>query len=183
MRAVQINFAEEGITGQNRTNDFSQRYLLESSLDGMSWTVLADKRQNTNDTPHDYLELKNPLSARFVRITDAGTPGGGNFSLRGLRLFGNGQGKAPVAVDHLTVERKAESRREALLSWSAVQEAEGYIIRYGVATDALWNQFEVRGTNSLHVTSLNSTPGYWFTVDSFNENGETPFAGKPISTP
>lgn len=183
LKAVQVNFAEEGVTGQNRTNDFAQRYLLETSLDGKSWSILADKRGNTKDIPHDYLELKNPLSARFVRITDAGTPGEGNFSLRGLRLFGNGDGKAPVAVDHLTVERKAESRREALLSWAAIPEAEGYIIRYGVAQDALWNQFEVRGTNSLHATSLNATPGYWFTIDSFNENGVTPFAGKPISTP
>ena len=183
LQAVQINFAEEGITGQNRTNDFAQRYLLDSSLDRKSWSILVDKRGNTNDIPHDYLELKNSLSARFVRITDAGTPSGGNFSLRGLRLFGNGDGKAPVAVDHLTIERKAESRREALLSWSAVPEAEGYIIRYGVAPDALWNQFQMRGTNSLRITSLNATPGYWFTVDSFNENGVTPMAGNAIPAP
>lgn len=181
--AVQINFAEEGITGENRTEGYAQHYLLETSIDGKSWSTLADKRQNPNDVPHDYLELLKPLTVRFVKITDFGTPGGGKFSVRGLRLFGNGDGKAPLSVDQLSVERKQASRREATLIWAPVTQAEGYVVHYGVAPDALWNQFEVRGTNSFAITSLNATPGYWFAVDSFNENGVTPFSGKPLGSP
>lgn len=181
--AVQINFAEEGITGENRTEGYAQRYLLETSIDGKSWSTLVDKRENTKDIPHDYLELTHPLEARYVKITDNGTPGRGKFSLRGLRLFGKGDGKAPAAAQNLNAERKLDSRREVSLSWSPAPNAEGYIIRFGVAPNALWNQFAVRGTNSLHMSSLNATPSYWFSVDSFNENGVTQSKGKPLDLP
>ena len=183
LRAVQVNFAEEGIKGTNRTPGFAQRYLLESSTDARHWTILADKRQNSLDVPHDYLELSRPIEARYVRITDFGTPGEGNFSLRGLRLFGKGHQPPPAGVDRFTVERKPESRRTAVVNWPPVPEAEGYVVRYGIAPDALRNQFEVRGTNSLEITCLNTAPGYWFAVDSFNPGGVTPCAGKPVAAP
>ena len=183
LRAIQVNFAEEGITGQNRTPDFAQRYLLESSLDGKSWTILADKRENKADVPHDYLELIRPVEARYVRITDFGTPGDGNFSLRGLRLFGKGHEAPPTGVSSVSVERMGESRRTALVNWPSVSGAEGYVVRYGITPETLHNQFEVRGTNSLEITSLNSDPGYWFAVDTFNSSGVTPFTGKPVNAP
>ena len=173
LRAIQVNFAEEGVSGQNRTPGYAQRYQLESSLDGKAWSVLADRRENTADVPHDYLELIHPVEAQYVRITDFGTPDGGNFSLRGLRLFGKGQESAPAAVESITIERKPESRRTALVTWPSVPGAEGYIVRYGTAPDALRNQFEVRGTNALEITCLNTEPGYWFSVDSFNPGGIT----------
>ena len=180
LHSIQVNFAEEGITGQNRTPDFAQRYLLECSTDGKKWMTLADKRSNAKDVPHDYLELIRPIEARYVRITDFGTPGNGNFSLRGLRLFGKGHEPVPAAVGSVTVERKPESRRTALVNWPSVLGAEGYIVRYGIAPEALHNQFEVRGTNSLEITCLNSDPGYWFAVESFNPGGVTPFKGTPV---
>lgn len=183
LRAIQVNFAEEGITGPNRIPEFAQRYLLESSTDGKSWTTLADKRESKADVPHDYLELIRPVEARYVRITDFGTPGEGNFSLRGLRLFGKGHENPPSSVSSVSVERKAVSRRTALVNWPSVPGAEGYIVRYGIAPEALHNQFEVRGTNSLEITCLNSNPGYWFAVDSFNPGGVTPFNGKPVNAP
>ena len=144
--------------------------------------TLADKRSNAKDVPHDYLELIRPVEARYVRITDFGTPRDGNFSLRGLRLFGKGHEPAPGAVGSITIERKAESRRTALVNWSFVPGAEGYIVRYGIAPDSLRNQFEVRGTNSLEITCLNSDPAYWFAVDSFNPGGVTPFKGSPVES-
>lgn len=183
LRAVQVNFAEEGITGQNRTPGFSQRYQLESSLDGKKWTLLADKKTNAEDLPHDYLELTHPVEARYVKITDFGTPSRGNFSLRGLRLFGTGHEKTPAKVESVSVERKPESRRTAIVNWHAVPRAEGYIVRYGTTPDSLHNQFEIRNTNSVEITCLNAEPGYWFAVDSFNPSGVTSFTGKPISAP
>ena len=180
LRSIQVNFAEEGITGQNHAPGFAQRYLLECSTDRKKWMTLADKRSNTKDVPHDYLELIRPIEARYVSITDFGTPGDGNFSLRGLRIFGKGHEPAPAAVGSVTVERKPESRRTALVNWPSVLGAEGYIVRYGIAPEALHNQFEVRGTNSLEITCLNSDPGYWFAVESFNPGGVTPFEGTPV---
>lgn len=183
LRAVQINFAEEGIIGPNRIPKFAQKYLVESSLDGKAWTLLGDKKTSSSDTPHDYLELIRPVEARYVRITDFGTPGDGNFSLRGLRLFGRGHETPSTSISSVSVERKPESRRTALVNWPSVPGADGYIVRYGIAPDALRNQFEVRGTNTLEMNCLNSDPGYWFAVDSFNPGGVTPFTGKPVAAP
>ena len=76
--------------------------------------------------------------------------------------------------------RDQANRREATLSWTTLPDVEGTIIRYGVAPDALWNQYEVRGTNALTIKSLNATPSYWFAADSFNGNGVAPFSGKPV---
>ena len=178
IRAVQLNFAEQDINMKGREPGCAQHYLLEYSSDGTSWNILADKRNNTHDFPHEYLELAKPLTARYLRLTDAGTPYGAKFSVRGLRVFGNGNGSIPKPVENLTVHRNADNRTEVTLSWPAVPGAEGTIIRYGVAPDALWNQYEVRGVNTLTIKSLNATPGYWFAADSFNENGVTPFQGQ-----
>jgi hypothetical protein len=124
-----VNFAEEGVSGQNLTPGYAQRYQLESSLDGKAWSVLADRRENSADVPHDYLELIHPVEARYVRITDFGTPGAGNFSLRGLRLIGKGHESVPAAVESFSIERKPKSRRTAMVTWPSVPGAEGYIVR------------------------------------------------------
>ena len=181
--AVQINFAEQDVATRGRESGFAQRYLLEYSEDGKSWKTLADKRDNKRDVPHDYLELLKPLTARYLKLTDAGRPGGGKFSVRDLRVFGAGKGAAPQPIEKLSVQRNVTNRNEVTLSWSAALGAEGTIIRYGVAPDALWNQYEVRGANSLTIQSLNATPGYWFAADSFNEAGVTTFQGKPVAAP
>ena len=111
IRAIQVNFAEQNISALNRIPGFAQHYLLEYSNDGKSWHTLADKRDNTSDRPHDYLELLKPLTARYLRLTDAGTPGGGKFSVRGLRVFGNGDGQPPQSINQLRVQRNQPELR------------------------------------------------------------------------
>ncbi len=183
IRAVQINFAEQDVVTRSRESGFAQRYLLEYSDDGNAWKILADKRANQRDVPHDYIELLKPLTARYLKVTDAGTPGGGKFSVRDLRVFGTDGGVAPNSIENLSALRNPASRNEVTLSWSPAPGTDGTIIRYGVAPNALWNQYEVRGVHSLTIQSLNATPGYWFAADSFNENGVTTFQGKPIVAP
>ena len=133
LRALQINFAEQNVIADGRTPGFGQRYLLQYSANGKSWSTLADKQTNTQDVPHDYLELIRPVTARYLKLTDAGTPGGGKFSVRGLRIFGHGAGAPPAAISRLAVQRDASSRRVATLTWPAVPGSDGAIIRYGVA--------------------------------------------------
>ena len=183
IRAIQINFAEQDVVSRTREPNFSQRYLLEYSDDGTSWKTLADQRVNTRDVPHDYLELLTPLNARYLRLTDAGTPGGGKFSVRDLRVFGSGNGVVPNSIENLSAVRNPASRNEVTLSWTTAPGTDGTIIRYGVAPDALWNQYELRGVNSFTIQSLNLTPGYWFAADSFNETGVTTYQGKPVAAP
>ena len=50
---------------------------------------------------------------------------------------------------------------------------QGYIVRYGIAGDKLYNNFQVMGENTLEIGSLNKGVAYYFTIDAYNENGIT----------
>ena len=49
----------------------------------------------------------------------------------------------------------------------------GYIVRYGIAEDKLYSNFQVMGETSLEIGSLNKGVTYYFTIDTYNENGIT----------
>jgi hypothetical protein len=51
---------------------------------------LVDKSKNKTDVPHDYVELKTPAKARYLKITNLHMPTG-KFALSGFRVFGKGQ--------------------------------------------------------------------------------------------
>lgn len=83
-------------------------------------------------------------------------------------------GRRPQAADGLTVQRDAADGCRVRLWWDAAKGAQGYIVRYGIAPDKLYNNFQVAGGDtSLEIGSLNSGVEYYFTVDSYNECGIT----------
>jgi hypothetical protein len=170
VNAVQVNYAENQTTLHGRDPKIVHQYLLEFSNDKKTWNVLADKTKNKSDVPHDYVQLAVPVKARYVRLTNYSIPDG-TFSIAGLRVFGNGQGKAPGDVQNLTVLRTQTDRREVKLNWNQVKDAIGYNIRYGTHPDKLYHTYQVLGENTLTIRSLNSTQKYWFTIDAFNETG------------
>jgi hypothetical protein len=131
---------------------------------------LADKTKNKSDVPHDYVQLAVPVKARYVRLTNYSIPDG-TFSIAGLRVFGNGQGKAPGDVQNLTVLRTQTDRREVKLNWNHVKDATGYNIRYGTHPEKLYHIYQVLGENTLTIRSLNRDQKYLFTIDAFSENG------------
>ena len=157
--------------------DIYYQYLLEYSTDNKTWKTLADKTQNKIDAPHDYIELKTPVKARYIRLTNYRMPDG-TFALAGLRVFGNGGGKAPAAVENLNMVRSENDRAVVKLNWTKAPGAIGYNIRYGTAKDKLYHTYQVLGTESVTIGSLNSLQKYYFTIDAFNENGVT--KGKKI---
>ena len=59
------------------------------------------------------------------------------------------------------------------MNWSQSSGAFGYIIRYGIAPDKLYNEYQVMGAAELDINSLNRDVGYYFAADAFNENGYT----------
>ena len=173
VRALQVNFAEDNMAVRGRAVPFAQQYTVECSTDGNSWVTLVDKSANRRDVPHDYLELNKPFQTRFLRLVnraqaDAGL---GRFAIRDFRVFGTGQGKAPGQPEAPEVSRDAADLRHAVIRWKPVQGAEGYLVSYGVAPDALNTHFEVRGRTELDLRSLNTTAYPVFVVQSFNENG------------
>ena len=97
----------------------------------------------------------------------------GTFAIAGLRVFGNGGGKAPAEAKELKLARQENDRCIVNLNWTKVPEAVGYNIRYGTQKDKLYQNYQVIGIDKLTIRSLNSNQKYYFTIDTFNENGIT----------
>jgi xylan 1,4-beta-xylosidase len=178
VNAIQINFAENQTKTLGRNPDIYYQYLLEYSTDNKSWKVLADKTQAKADVPHDYIELKTPVMARYIKLTNYRVPDG-TFALAGLRIFGNGGGKAPSGVESLQVTRSETDRCVVSIKWNRVPDAVGYNIRYGTRKDKLYQNYQVFGADSLTIRNLNSLQKYYFTIDAFNGNGIT--RGKQVT--
>jgi len=170
--AVQINFAEEGTTILGRSGSIYYQYLLEYSTDKKNWKTLTDKTANKTDVPHDYVELSKPVSARYIRLTNYHVPDG-NFAISGLRIFGKGDGKLSQSVSSFTATRDTADARNVTLMWKKNADAFGYNIRYGIAPDKLYENYQVFDTDSLTIHSLSKLQKYYFTIDAFNENGIT----------
>lgn len=171
--AVQVNFADDNSKLHDRQTDV-YKYKVEVSDDGETWTTVADKSDNTADTPHDYITFAEVVKSRYVRIYNVHTPDG-RFSISGLRVFGiNPDVAKPAQASMAKVERNAADRRSVTLSWNAVEGATGYNIRYGISPDKLYLNHTIHGDKtSLTINSLNTEEEYFFTVDAFNEAGVT----------
>lgn len=174
INAVQINFAEEGTTilgnTTGRADSIYYQYLLEYSTDKKSWKKLADKTANKTDVPHDYIELQVPVSARYIRLTNYHVPDG-KFAISGLRIFGKGSGNAPQPVSDFAVTRDTADKRNVIIKWIKQANAVGYNIRYGIAPNKLYENYQVLNADSLTIHSLDKIQQYYFTIDAFNENG------------
>ncbi|BDI29329.1 endo-1,4-beta-xylanase [Capsulimonas corticalis] len=170
--AAQINFADEGATQLGRLQD-GYGYKLDVSTNGKSWTTIVERSTDKRDAPHDYAQLDKPVKARYARITNTHMPAGAKFSISGLRLFGSGLSRAPQEASGAQVTRDATDNRQATISWNAVNEADGYIVRYGVAKDKLFSNYQVYDANMLRIHTLNIGVSYYFTVDTINDSGVT----------
>jgi hypothetical protein len=169
--AMQINFADQDAELLGRNDSIYYQYIIEHSVDGKKWKTLVDKSAGKEDVPHDYIQLKQPVKSRYIRINNVKVPSG-KFSLYGLRVFGKGNKKAPEAVSSITVERMSD-RRTVKLNWKEIPKATGYNVRFGIQKDKLYQNYIVYGKNSLTINALNTEKTYFYTIDSFNENGVT----------
>jgi xylan 1,4-beta-xylosidase len=173
IEAIQVNFAEHNtnpdiVRGRDNDDILFERYTVQTSTDGMTWDLLIDKSQNTTDIPHDYIELVQPEIARYVKLSNVFTPGEGNFAIRDLRIFGNSDAAVFTTVDAFTVQRDPADGRDAIIRWSPIENADGYVIRYGIAADKLYNNYMVYGTDSVAIHSLNHGVDYFFEVEAFD---------------
>jgi hypothetical protein len=82
VNAIQINYSENDTKLFGRNPDIYYQYLLEYSTDNKTWKTLADKTQSKTDVPHDYLELKTAVKARYIKLTNFKVPSG-TFALAG----------------------------------------------------------------------------------------------------
>ena len=176
VRSVQVNFTSIDATAGGRGEGWAYRYLVEFSQNGKDWFKGVDRTGASVLRQHEYVEFAKRVGARFVRVTNKGdSPAGSRFAINGLRVFGEGGGSAPDAVDMSRVfaDRRADNNRAAGLAWPKAKGAQGYIVRYGIAPDKLYTHYQVIGSESVVVNTLIRGVDYYATVDSYNESGVT----------
>jgi hypothetical protein len=170
INAVQINYAENETQIFGRNPEIYYQYLLKYSSDHKTWHTLSDKTENKLDVPHEYIELQVPIKTRFIRLTNYRVPSG-TFAIADLRVFGNGKGTIPSKIKKLNIVRSATDRCMVNLKWDKSPDAVGFNIRYGTQKEKLYHNYQVLGTDTITIRSLNSLSKYYFTIDTFNENG------------
>ncbi|MCL2708448.1 MAG: family 43 glycosylhydrolase [Defluviitaleaceae bacterium] len=182
INAIQINFADQdvGVTKFPRSANYIYRYLVEYSSNGRNWNTLVDKRSingltELDFTSHDYFEFETPVSAQYIRITNASNyTTGGKFAISGLRLFGQGHNKAPGKVTGVKAVRNDRDARRMEVTWNPVKGAEGYMVRLGTKPDALYIPYQINdGGTTADIRCLVTYVGYYLTVDAYNNGGVT----------
>jgi hypothetical protein len=169
VHAIQVNYHDYKSNMYGRIPGLRHRYVIEGSMDRNTWTRLVDRENSYKDTPNDYVELGTPQTVRYIRYRNIQVPTP-HLSISGLRVFGVGQGKAPATVKNFSVQRKTD-RRDAMITWNKVADAQGYNILWGIAPDKLYSSWMVYGNNSLDMKSLTVDQSYYFAIEAFNENG------------
>lgn len=172
VEAVQVNFADHGFNLTDKNSFVNYQYYVESSDNGTDWKRIISRTNNQKDMPHELIVLDKPVKTRYLRITNAKDIVEGKFSMFDFRVFGNGKGKAPQKVSNFKAQRK-DDRRRFQFTWDKVEGATGYIINWGVNKDYLKNSTMVVGDNQVEAGYFNRDSEYFFSIDSFNENGIT----------
>ncbi len=143
-------------------------YIVEVSNDNQNWTTIIDKSNNPQDLPSDYIELPTAVNGRYVKLTNVYMPGTGRFAVKALRAFGNPETSTFTKVDNVMAVRSKLDRRYAHLLWEPVDGAEGYVVRYGIEPNKLYNSYMVYWDSFLNIPSLNMNPEYYFEVEAFS---------------
>ena len=169
VNAIQINYFDHESDLYGRISGLRHRYVIEESLNGNDWKMLIDKSNSFKDSPNDYVELETPVRTRYLRYrnVDVPTP---HLAISDIRIFGVGEGEKPGLVTGFSVMRESD-RRDALITWNAIDNAQGYNIRWGIKPDKLYSSWLVYGDTQLLLKALTTNQEYYFTIEAFNENG------------
>lgn len=172
VNAIQVNYADQDVDSSflGKSLGVYHQYKMYYSEDGRKWKMLIDKSDNKKDVPHDYVELKTPVQARFIKLENIHMPTG-KFAISGLRVFGKGRGAKPDSVKDFIVLRTEKDKRSAWLKWRPVNNAYAYNIYYGTAPDKMYSCIMVLNANEYWMKAMDSQKNYYFTIEAINENG------------
>jgi hypothetical protein len=175
--AIQVNFDQHDAKADGAGFGFGmggkhlaryQSYTLQISNDNKQWSMLIDKSDNREDLRHDYTELHEPVRARYVKLTNQFTHDEGKFAVKDLRIFGNPDAAKFSEVKDVMIVRDPEDQRDVTLTWQPVKGADGYVVRYGVEPEKLYNNYIVYDRYTLSIHSLNRDEKYYFRVEAFD---------------
>ena len=144
-----------------------QSYTVEVSNDNKSFSKIIDKSNNVQDRRHDYIELTEPVKARYVKLTNVFTPTG-VFAVKDMRVFGNPKEATFSDVKDVLVARDLEDPRDATITWQPVKDADGYVVRYGTEPGKFYNSYMVYDAHTITIHSLNRSEKYYFKVEAFD---------------
>ncbi|GAA4332458.1 family 43 glycosylhydrolase [Flaviaesturariibacter amylovorans] len=170
VRAVQINYADQDAEFLGKSGGVYHQYKLYHSMDGKKWSVLADKSNNRTDVPHDYIELAQPVTARYIRLENIRMPTG-KFAVSGLRVFGKGTGNVPSVPKTFFMLRTEKDKRSGWVRWSPVDGATGYNVYMGTNPNKLYNNVMVLNANEYYYKGMDKLKTYYLQIEAFNENG------------
>lgn len=179
VRALQVNYAdhESGLFASGP--DVYTQFRISHSRDGREWRVIADLTNEKRDRPNAYLELEEPVRTRHLRYEHVHV-GAANLAISDIRVFGSGGGTPPRTPPSIKARRDTDERN-AFISWTAVPDAVGYNIRWGIAPQKLYQtyqRFADQGTE-LEIRALTVGQDYWFAVEAFDEDGVSSL-GNPV---
>jgi xylan 1,4-beta-xylosidase len=172
VNAVQINYADQDVDSSflGKAVGTYHQYKVLYSTDGKKWKTLIDKSNNKTDVPHDYVELPQPVQARYIRLENIHMPTG-KFAISGLRIFGNGNGIKPAMVKQFFVLRTSKDKRSAYIKWNPVDNAFAYNIYYGTHPGKLYSCVMVHDFNEYWFKAMDKEKPYYFSIEAINENG------------
>ena len=171
VRAVQVNFVDDksGIFASDER--VYTQFRLHTSRDGKRWQTVADLTKEKRDRPNAYIELAEPVRARFIRYEHVyvASP---HLAISDIRVFGNADGRAPRTPRRIEARRDTD-RRNAFVRWAKVPGAVGYNILWGIAPDKLYQTYQVWADagESLEIRALNVDQEYWVAVEAFDSVG------------
>lgn len=175
VRAVQVNFSDyqSGIYASGP--EVYTQFKLRISPDGENWQVVADLSGERRDRPNAYLELRQPMHARYVRYEHLHVAAP-NLAISEMRVFGRGTGQPPATPAKWQVRRDGQDPRNAFIQWEEVPGAVGYNILWGLRDDKLYQTYQIFADQrpSLELRALTVDQSYSFAIEAFNENGVSP---------
>jgi len=168
--AIQINYADQDAEYLGKSSGVFHQYIIYGSIDGKKWEIMADKRNNHEDVPHDYIPLSHPKKYRYVKLENIKMPTG-KFAISGFRIFGHGGMDKPDPVKNFMVLRTEKDKRSAWLKWNPVNNAYAYQIYYGTAPDKKYSSIMVYDQNEYWLKTLDALKTYYFSIEAINESG------------
>ncbi len=173
VNAIQINFAGKETKRKGTDSVLANQYLVEYSLDKKIWKKLIDRSTCSDYQANPYEELKTPIQAQYLKITNYHVPQG-TFAISDFRIFGSGSNHRPKKVSSFRAVRDYRNPHIVKMSWEKSANATGYNIRFGTDKDKLYHSYQVYKKTRLTVPCPDKSSTYWFEIDAFNENGITP---------
>jgi hypothetical protein len=173
VKALQINYTDykSDIFDNDPARVYTQ-FRIFYSTEGKKWILCKDlTNSEKRDRPNAYIQLEAPVNARYIKYEHVyvASP---NLAISDIRVFGNGMGNAPQTPRRFEVKRDSDARN-AFVTWQRVKDAVGYNILWGIAPGKLYQTYQVFADHpaSLELRALSKGVSYYFSIESFNEDG------------